>query len=215
MASLSRPTTEVEGALIRRRDLNAVAWIGDQYAGRVDQLERLMDCSPRTMQRTLARLREAGLVSVRRVLAGEPAWVFPTSAGLRACGSSFGVWAPRIGLLSHVAAVNDVRLHIERRSPGSGWICERALGRDRTGGEHLPDGVVLVDGQRVAIEVELTIKSRRRVTAILDELTARYDTVIYFCAPGPYRLLQEFAETGRWPTLGVRELPVPEVGEST
>ncbi len=70
--------------------------------------------------------------------------------------------------------------------------------------------MVLHDGQRVAIEVELTIKSRRRVTAILDELTARYDTVLYFCAPGPHRLLSEFADTGRWPTLGIRELPARE-----
>jgi hypothetical protein len=67
--------------------------------------------------------------------------------------------------------------------------------------------VVLVDGQRVAIEVELTVKSQRRLTAILDELTGRFDTVLYFCAPGPHRQLSGFAESGRWPTLGVRELP--------
>ena len=208
-------TSNVAGAepqLLRRRDLDALAWVGEQYAARVDHLEQLTDCGPRTMQRTVARLREAGFISVRRILVGEPAWILPTPAGLRACGSSFGVWAPRIGLLSHVGAVNDVRLHIQTRSPGSEWICERALARDRTGREHLPDGVVLLDGQRVAIEVELTIKSRRRVTAILDELTARYDAVIYFCSPGPHRLLGEFADTGRWPTLGIRELPSREDG---
>lgn len=194
-------------ALLRRGDLDALAWVGEQYAARVDQLEVLMGCGPRTVQRTVARLRGAGFVSVRRVLVGEPAWVIPTSSGLRACGSSYGVWAPTIGLLSHMAAVNDVRLHIQARSPGSEWLCERALARDRTGREHLPDGVALVDGQRVAIEVELTIKSRKRVTSILDELTGRYDAVVYFCAPGPHRLLSEFADTGRWPTLGIRELP--------
>jgi hypothetical protein len=183
--------------------------VGEQYAARVDQLEVLMDCGPRTVQRTVARLRDAGFVELRRVLVGEPAWVFPTAAGLRACGSSFGVWSPRIGLLSHVAAVNDVRLHVQARSPGSEWIPERAIARDRTGREHLPDGVALVGGQRVAIEVELTIKSRRRVTAILDELAGRYDAIVYFCGPGPYRLLGEFADTGRWPKLGIRKLPAP------
>jgi hypothetical protein len=81
------------------------------------------------------------------------------------------------------------------------------LARERQAGEHLPDGVVLVDGQRVAIEVELTVKSQRRVTAILDELTARFDTVIYFCAAGPHRQLTGFAGSGRWSKLGVRELP--------
>jgi len=197
-------------ALLRRRDLEVLAWVAEQYAARVDQLEMLMGCGPRTVQRTLARMREAELITTRRVLAGEPAWVFPTAKGLRACGSTFGVWSPRIGLLAHVVAVNDVRLYVRARSSGSEWIPERVLARDRRAGEHLPDGVVLTDRQRVAVEVELTVKSRRRVTGILDELSGRFDAVVYFCAPGPYRLLSEFAGTGRWPRLDVRQLPASQ-----
>jgi hypothetical protein len=196
-----------EHELLRRRDLELVGWLGEQYGARTDQLETLLDCGPRTVQRVIARLREAGLVMTRRLLVGETAWVIPTSTGLRAAGHGFGVWQPRIGLLAHVAAVNDVRLHVQARSPESEWIPERLLARERQAGEHLPDGVVLVDGQRVAIEVELTVKSQRRVTAILDELTARFDTVIYFCAAGPHRQLTGFAGSGRWSKLGVRELP--------
>lgn len=196
-----------EPEALRRRDLELLAWVGEQYAARADQLAVLMGCGPRTVQRTLARLRNAGLTTTRHVLVGEPAWVMPTAAGLRACGSSFGVWSPRIGLLSHVAWVNEVRLHVQRRSPSSEWVAERLLARDRTPGEHLPDGVVVTEGQRVAVEVELTVKSRRRITAILDELAGRFDAVVYFCAPGPHRQLTELAVTGRWPTLDVRELP--------
>jgi hypothetical protein len=187
-----------------------LAWIAEQYAARADQLEPLMGCGPRTVQRLLARLRVASLISTRRLLVGEPAWVIPLAAGLRACGSPFGLWQPRLGLLSHVAAVNDVRLHIERRSPGAEWICERVLARERSAGEHLPDGLVLVDGQRVAIEVELTVKSRRRTTAILDELAGRFDAVVYYCAVAPHRQLSELAGTAGWPKLGVRELPGAE-----
>jgi hypothetical protein len=196
-----------EHELLRRRDLELVGWLGEQYAARTDQLETLLDCGPRTIQRVLARLHDAELVTTRRLLVGEPAWVIPTSTGLRAAGHGFGVWQPRLGLLAHTAAVNDVRLHIQSRSPESEWIPERLLARERQAGEHLPDGVVLVDGQRVAIEAELTVKSQRRVQAILDELTGRFDTVLYFCAAGPHRQLTGFAESGRWPTLGVRELP--------
>jgi len=70
----------------------------------------------------------------------------------------------------------------------------------------------LTDERRVAIEVELTVKSRRRLTTILDELTGRYDAVLYFCAPASRRVLSELSQTGRWPTLGVRELPVSRPG---
>jgi hypothetical protein len=104
--------------------------------------------------------------------------------------------------------VNDVRLHVQGRAPGTEWVPERVLARERVAGEHLPDGVAITEGRRVAIEVELTVKSRERVTAILDELTGRFDALLYFCAPGPHRQLTELAESGCWPGLGVRELPV-------
>jgi len=194
---------------LRRRDLDVLCWLGEQYGARVDQLEIFMGCGPRTVQRVTGRLRNAGLVTTRRLLVGDPTWVIPTGAGLRAAGQHYGAWQPRVGLLAHVAAVNDVRLHVQDRSPESEWIPERLLARDRQAGEHLPDGVVITHGRRVAIEVELTVKSQRRVTAILDELTGRFDAVLYFCAPGPHRQLTQLSETGRWPGLGVRELPRP------
>jgi DNA-binding transcriptional ArsR family regulator len=192
--------------VLRRRDLEVVGWLAEQYGARVDQLEVLLGAGPRTVQRTVARLRAAGLVTTRRVLVDEPGWVLPTGAGMTACSSGFGVWRPRIGSLAHVAAVNDVRLHIQGRAPSTEWVPERVLARDRLAGEHLSDGVAITEGHRVAIEAELTVKSRRRVTAILDELIGRYDAVLYFCAPGPHRQLTELAATGRWPALGVREL---------
>lgn len=196
--------------LLRRRDIEVLGWLAEQYAGRLDHLEVLLDAGPRTVQRTLARLRAAGLIRTQRVLVGEPAWALPTAAGMTACNSGFGAWRPRIGLLNHVAAVNDVRLHIQGRAPATEWIPERVLAREHLAGEHLPDGVAITENRKVAIEVELTLKSRRRITAILDDHNVRFDAVLYFCATSTHRQLTELAASGRWPTLGVRELPRPE-----
>jgi hypothetical protein len=197
--------------VLSTRDLFVLGWVCEQYGARADQLEVLLDCGPRTVQRLLARLRDAGLIATRRLLVGESVWAIPTSRGLRAAGQGFGIWHPRLGGLAHIAAVTDVRLHIHARSSDSEWVSERVLAREREPGEHLPDGVVITeDGQRVAIEAELTVKSQHRVTSILDELSGRFDTVLYFCAPGPYRQLSKLAESGRWPKLGVRELPQPQ-----
>lgn len=207
VARASRAAGRTRHEVLRRRDLEVLGWVAEQYGARVDQLGVLLGAGPRTVQRTVARLHAAGLIRTERVLVGEPAWVLPTAAGMAACGSGFGVWRPRVGLLAHVAAVNDVRLHIQARAPATEWVPERVLVRDRQAGEHLPDGVAITDGTRVAIEVELTVKSRRRVTAILDELAARFDATLYFCAPGPHRQLTELAGSGRWPGLGIRELP--------
>lgn len=196
------------GVLLHPRDLVLLGWLAEQYAATTDQMGVLLGCGPRSVQRVLARLRDAGLVSTQRVLVGQPAWVMPTRAGLRACGSQYKVWQPKLGVLLHTAAVNDVRLHIQARSPAE-WVSERALARDRREGEHLPDAVVITEGQRVAVEVELTVKSERRVRAILGELTGRFDMVLYYCAPATYRQLCALKESGRWPTLGVREMPHP------
>jgi hypothetical protein len=207
VARASRTAGRAGHEVLRRRDLVVLGWLAEQYGARVDQLGVLLGCGPRTVQRTVARLRAAGLVRTERVLVGEPAWVLPTAAGMAACGSGFGVWRPRVGLLAHTAAVNDVRLHIQARAPATEWVPERVLARDRGAGEHLPDGVAITDGTRVAIEVELTVKSRRRITAILDELAGRFDATLYFCAAGPHRQLTELSGSGRWPGLGIRELP--------
>jgi hypothetical protein len=199
----------VKSAVVSRRDLDALRWIGEQYAVRADQLTAWLDCNPRTVQRLLGRLREQGLAEVRRLLVGEPAWVMPTVKGLRACDLQFGAWQPRLGSLEHVAAVTEVRLHIQSRAGESEWVCERVLAREKQSPqEHLADGVVLLDGRRIAIEVELTVKSKRRVRAIIDELSRRYDAVLYYCAPGPLRLVSELAVGGSWSSLGIRQLPV-------
>jgi hypothetical protein len=197
---------------LRARDLELLRWLAEQYGARVDQVEMLLTCGPRTVQRSLARLRAAGLVETRRLLVGERAWAIPTSKGLRTAGQGFGMWHPRLGLLAHVAAVNNVRLHIARRSPESEWVCERSLAREREPGEHLPDALVITEGRRVAIEVELSVKSQRRVRSILDELSGRFEAILYFCAPAPDRQLSQLAESGRWPGLGVRELSNLHIG---
>jgi len=200
--------TAVDPVLLSRRDLDALCWVGEQYAVRADQLGALLACNPRTMQRLVARLRERHFVEVRRLLVGEPAWVIPTVKGLRAAGLSFGAWRPRLGSLAHVLAVTEVRLYIQSRSSQAEWVCERTLAREKqTPQEHLADAVVLLDGRALAIEVELTVKSKRRTRMIIEELTGRYDGVLYYCAPGPHRLISELATENSWPSLGLRELP--------
>jgi DNA-binding transcriptional ArsR family regulator len=198
---------------LQARDLEVLRWSCEQYAARADHVQALIDARPRTVQRVMARLREAGLIEAKRLLVGDPQWAIPTSRGLRTAGQGFALWRPRIGLLAHVAAVNDVRLHIAERSPESAWVPERLLAKERAPREHLPDALVITrEDRRVAIEVELTVKSKRRVRALLDELSAGYDTVLYFCAPMAHRQLSGMAESGRWPKLTVRVLPGPRAG---
>jgi len=182
-------------------------WLGEQKAARIDQLEAVLECDGQRALRTVAGMCEAGLAEISELLVGEPAWVFATRRGLRLAGSGFKLWRGRPWMLAHVGEINEVRLHIQRMAPESEWICERKLWRERQRGEHLPDGVVVTDGRRVAIEVELHLKSRAQTTAIVDELTSRFDAVVYFCARQTYWRLLRYRLSGQWPTLQVRGLP--------
>jgi hypothetical protein len=193
------------------RDLRALAWMGEQYAARMDHLQALMGTGMNNVRRIVARMRAAGFVRSERILVDVPTWVTPTAAGLAACGLPYGLWTPILSQLTHVGAMNDVRLHIQAQRPEIEWISERQLrleaGKRMSRNKHVPDGVAILEGHSMAIEVELTIKPAHKVEAILDEFAGRFDATLYYCAPQPYRQLRRLEQSGRWRALGVRELP--------
>ncbi len=202
----------------RPRDLEVLKWTCEQCAARLDHVEAVAGCSRQVANRIVARLRDAGLARTRRYLIGEPMWVLPTGSGLRISDRGGQPWIPSALSLAHLAAVNSVRLHIQGRTPEAEWIAERQLRsehhdeRHKKGkyANHLPDGVAIYEQRAVAIEVELHYKGRRATGAILDELTRRYDTTLYYCSRLAYRHLTQLEQTGRWPGLGVRPLPGAE-----
>jgi hypothetical protein len=193
-------------------DLAVLNWMCEQYAARLDHLEALAGKGETWSRNVVARLRDAGLVRMEQIVVGQPSWVIPTYKGLRACGLRYWIWKPKLGALTHISATNDVRIHVQAQKPGSEWMSERQLlaeakekGKGRHG--HVPDGVLLVEGHSVAIEVELSAKHIRRTEGIIDELAGRFDGILYYCGRWPYRRLKPLEESGRWPKLGVRELP--------
>jgi hypothetical protein len=178
-----------------------LAWCGEQYTVRFDLLGVLMarlsdDPAAQTrghvtrqaVSRRVRAWRQEGLAEARTFLAGEPATVWLTADGILAAGLPWRPYQPSVATVAHRHAVGVVR--VEAEQSGFGWVCEREL-REGLGGRplHLPDGVVVsTDGRgktwRTAIEVELTRKTEVRVSAILRQLLARYDDVVYKAAPG-------------------------------
>lgn len=192
---------------LARRDLEAMEWIGAQYAVREDQLARLLGRSERTARRWSRAMCEAGYVRREWLLAGDPAWVWLSGRGARMTEHGFSVWRPNAGRLRHIGAVSELRLYLAQRVPDAGWICERELFRDRPNRSvHVPDAVLELDSERHALEVELTAKARKRLVALVEELRANYDVVVYFCAPAAARLSEELREERGWPDVQVRDL---------
>ncbi len=198
---------------ITDRDLDMLAWTGEQYGARLDHLMDLMDTSRPMVQRIVRRLAASELVRVERIVVAHPTWVIPTATGLAACGLNYEVWTPALATLLHTGAINDVRLHIQAQRADSEWISERQLelekAKEKRRGRHVPDGVLILDGREVAVEVELSAKGFQRTETVLTYYSQLYDAIMYYCAPKAHRLLTQIKQTGRWPKLEVRELPKP------
>jgi hypothetical protein len=196
-----RPT----GRRATDRDLALLAIVAEQYAVTLPQLAVLMGRSIHAARWLRDRWRHAGWVDSRVVLAQRPAFVWPTRAGLGVAGLDYPGWAPTPGALAHVEAVTDVRLHLLAFYPGASWTSERDLPAGC--GVHRPDGLLWVDGREVAVEVELTQKSRVRTRGIVCELVARYPEVVYFTTGGPRRLVEELAAEVGQGRVEVHPLP--------
>ncbi len=195
------------------RDLGLLAWMGEQYGARMDHVQGIMSTGMTAVYRVMQRMGEAGLVRTERIVAYQPTWAIPTAAGLAVCELPYEVWTPVLGRLLHVGAINDVRLHLWAQRPDAEWICERQLelelAKKARRGRHKPDGVLILEGRSVAIEVELIPKSLENMEAVLNHHAKYYDAIMYYCAPKAIRLLRKMEATGRWPKLAVRELPLP------
>jgi hypothetical protein len=186
---------------LSERDRTLLRWCAEQYTVRVDLLAVLMAqhsddpqarargrVTHQVVSRRVLAWKHSGLVKSRTYLVDTPATVWLTADGVAVCGSPWRPYEPTLATCAHRHAVGLVRAEAE--ALGLGWICEREL-REGLGGRplHLPDGVVLsTDEQgrtwRTAVEVELTRKTEARVSAILRQLLATYDDVVYRAAPG-------------------------------
>jgi hypothetical protein len=77
---------------------------------------------------------------------------------------------------------------------------------------HLPDGLLDTGRERIAVEVELTLKSRVRLDALLEQLGQNYDQVWYFAAPSLAPTLTRLAADTPWGNITVYSYP-PRVSE--
>jgi hypothetical protein len=190
---------------INERDLSVFRWIGEQYAVSVDHVGEILSgkseskerikgdvLSERAVRWILNRWKKGGWVEVRKLIVGQPTWVWLTQKGLREVSLSYRYQEPSLGKLNHYWHVNAVRLHVEKRKGTAfSWVSERKVNQrlKTRKGRHIVDGEVLYGETTIATEIELEQKSKRRLRAILWNLKSEYDAVWYFAAETCYAAL--------------------------
>lgn len=221
MHSRANPTDEQReravAAALRRVEQNRpvdevalLTLLAEQGTIPLDQLARFLDRSLEATVRAVQGLEEEGQVEHRRFLVRDFPWFWPSRAGMQRSETGFAYHEPDVAGIAHRRAVNEVRLYLAAKAPRGRWVCERTVWRQRDPSDHLPDAVFEIDGERHAIEAELSCKQNPEIRSIVAQHSNRYDAVLYFCGPYTYRLLKRVAAEGRWPKLAVRRLPQGE-----
>ena len=192
------------------RDGQLLQLVGEQYAVSVDQLARLVGRSYRTGRWLRDRWRQAGWIESRKLTSGGPSFLWLSGEGIRVAQSPYRRWRPNPGMAAHIEAVTEVRLLLEQELRRGSWLCERALARSIYSQEvrpHLPDGLLVNGEEQIAVEVELSLKSRARLEAIIAELAQSYAQVWYFASPPLLSTLGELAGAAPWQNVSVYKYP--------
>jgi hypothetical protein len=195
---------------VSERDVELLGLIADQYAVTLDQLARLIGRSCRTARGLRDRWCNAGWTHSAKLAVNLPPFVWLTRHGSRQVGSPYRIWDPNPGLATHIEAVTNVRVLLERELRLGHWECERSLAQtwpSRSANRpHLPDAVLACD-ERIAVEVELTLKSRARLETIVEQLSWDYDSVWYFAPERLRAALFEFAASAPSDNVTVHRYP--------
>jgi len=199
-------------------DIKLLNWIGEQYAVSEDHLKILASNQSKAVEgggllsasgvrRRYARWLKAGWVAKQKFLVESPSWLWLTRKGIRHIGLDYSYYRPSVGKLRHIYEVNGVRIYAESRfRQGDSWVSEREIYREMKRGErkqsrnHLVDAEVFYAGTLVGVEVELTVKSKKRIRKILRNLNENYDAVWYFleddCYKAVGKVMQEIPDHG-------------------
>lgn len=195
------------GARLNDRDRTCLEWITQQYAICLDHLAILLarealekrhedlqridgEVTQKRAREIVRRWEQMGLAEHKQFTADDPEWVWPSTTCLQMVASELGQfqrYIPSLAKLEHLYWVNHSRLYVEQLE-GVTWQSEREI---RAGypklkaGQthpHTPDAILInAESKRVALEVELSVKSYSRLDKILKKyVESDFDKVWYF-----------------------------------
>jgi hypothetical protein len=196
-----RPDT---GARYTEEERACIRWIAEQGAAHFEQVRRksahlspnpeklanMAMLSVQRMRKKKDRWKNGGLISYKLFEAKGKGWLWPTRLGLEFVGlGELRYYEPKLESLRHLYYVNQARLYIEQQRPEDIWKSERLIRYEQPvllagkKAPHIPDALLQKpNGERIAIEVELSLKKRERLLLILKELANTYYRTWYFVA---------------------------------
>lgn len=211
------------------RDRELVRYVGRHSVVTLGHVMEAMDAGRSVTYERVARCIERGLLERATVLRSEPALLRATRAGISFAGLGLPVASFAPGKVDHYLRCADVAAFFARKvGPGCVFtepeipLIEAIEGELFASAElgavgtperrlHRADLAVISEGKRVAVEVELTPKSQKRLRTLLSAwrraiALGTITEVQYLCRPGKtYRAVKRAAETIKADVIVIRE----------
>lgn len=174
------------------RDFELFKWLNGFGFATVEQVANWMGVGLHVARARLRKLEGEGLLVRERLFFRGGAIVQVTKAGAAVASDDLKLVRNfNLSQFSHDSQLIDLSLKLVKENPGSWFWSARRIRHDLSiggAGEkgHVADGyLVLENGNRYAVELELTRKSKSRVKKILGRFQTDFDIkgVWYFCAP--------------------------------
>lgn len=185
---------------LTERDLEILRFINDCGYCVTPHLVSFLSVKRARIYQIMKRLVHRKLVIKEPLLHGHPSTYYLTVEGAKFTELP-AIEFISLGTYRHQVAMINVALKLMRIYPEATWISERHLiydkfceGIGKRG--HVADGLlVFPDKRQIAIEVELSVKGRRRIEGILKSYSSNFEIkeVWYFCSPYAYTVLSDIA----------------------
>ena len=184
------------------RDARLLHWINGHGFVTVEQAAHWMGTTYQTGAHRIRVLVDGGYLRRERILHGDPRIHRVTEQGLLACEDTLvQLQSVNLGTYKHDLMLVDLAHSVVEATSGA-FVPERRLrhqlGMNGARG-HVPDGLLHLDGQKpIAVELELSIKAKDRVEAIVEDYAAdrTLAAVWYFVTSQAVRRFLEKITTG-------------------
>lgn len=194
---------QAAGIRLTQRDQEVVRLICEQGAVAAQDLDRFMSNQPsaapisqRTRNGVLLRLKDAGLIVAEQWSYRGSAALYATRLGARWVDWSGRIIPPGFAVLRHELTASAVRIASYPKEFGWGFASERFIQQRRIEyGHHRPDGIAILGARRTAVEVQLSVTDQPHITAVLHNHLDQFESVDYWCAPGPAALVSRVLAT--------------------
>jgi hypothetical protein len=181
------PLLALRRAAITQRDMEMLRFATRHGVCTAEQLSRRFFSSDSACWRRLRALENLGLLQRHRTWWQAPRVVMTTPLGTQLANVDLPPARLNLPELEHSLALVDLSEDLLAANPGAQWITERELRRDAIRRHRLdgmaaravrvrtPDGVIVLEGKRLAVELDLTPKRTEQYEQLLRAYAADRD----------------------------------------